>query len=569
MNEPVYFVTGAAGFVGRHLCRHLRARGSAVRALVRRPEQCELDELGVELVRGDLNDPSTWRERLRGVDYVIHCAANAAFRHGTDYERTNVDGTRALLEAAAAGSPGLRRFVFVSTIGAIDRAPTDACTAPLDEQSAAHPQSEYGRSKLRAEKLVRSCGLPFAIVRPAMVVGADMRRDSHFAVFVRMAINGSIGARFGWPGEFSVVHVDDLASALELSATHPRAAGKTFFCAGAPVSLRACFELAAPGDSRVNLDWAANIATRFPRAVPFRLKAMLRPALTASDAALRELGWQPQYPGPAALAGVIARERARRDPDLDPAGQTVITGAASGLGAALTARLAPLRRQLLLVDRDRDGLARLQSQHPHCRIQIVDLADDAALVELTRSAAWRAFPVRELFACAGIGIRGPVLHATPAQHARLFQVNVLARLALAHAALPGMIRDQLGRIVFISSSSAFQPLPYMASYAASNAALLMLGEAWAAELAETGVHMMQVCPGGMSTNFQQSAGVKVVPGEKLMAPGEVAERILQGLAREKLTLVVSLRAHGMAWLARFLPRAASVALWRRLMARLR
>ncbi|MFI5337656.1 MAG: SDR family NAD(P)-dependent oxidoreductase, partial [Opitutales bacterium] len=193
----------------------------------------------------------------------------------------------------------------------------------------------------------------------------------------------------------------------------------------------------------------------------------------------------------------------------------------------------------------------------------------AAVAAFVRGADWTAHPVRELFACAGFGLRGPVLAADPAQHARLFQVNVLARLALAHAALPEMIRGHFGRIVLISSSSAFQPLPYMASYGAANAALLQLGEAWAAELDGTGVRLLTVCPGGMQTNFQAAAGVRQPPGERLLAPGAVAERIVRALGRRPSTVIISGRAHGMALAARLLPRAVSVALWKRLMARLR
>jgi nucleoside-diphosphate-sugar epimerase len=568
MNADCYFVTGAAGFVGRRLCRRLRAAGHRVRGLVRRDDP-DLAALGVEVVRGELANPAGWQDAVGGADYVVHCAAVAAFGGGHDYETTNVAGTRHVLDAARRTGGGLRRFVFVSTIGAIDRAAGDACTAALDERAPACPSSDYGRSKLRAEQLVRESGLPFSIVRPAMVVGGAMRADSHFAVFVRMALRQSPAARFAWPGRFSVVHVDDLAAALELCATHPAAAGGTFFCAGTPVAVRDCFAQARPDAWRLPMAWAAGVARSCPWPVPFSLKAMLLPALTADDARLQALGWRPQRSAAAALQEVIDREHARLDPEADPGGQTVVTGAASGLGRALVDRLAPRRRQLLLVDRDAAGLASAQAAHPHARVAIADLADESAVAALVGGGAWRAHPVREVFACAGIGLRGPVLATDPAQHARLFKVNVLARLALAHAALPGMVRDHFGRVVFISSSSAFQPLPFMASYAASNAALLQLGEAWAAELAGSGVQMLTVCPGGMQTNFQAAAGVRRLEGERLMPPEAVADRIVHALARGRSTAIVSARAQGMALTARVLPRAVSVALWQRLMARLR
>ncbi|MEO5961132.1 MAG: SDR family NAD(P)-dependent oxidoreductase [Opitutaceae bacterium] len=568
MTDRCYFVTGASGFVGRHLCQRLRAAGHRVRGLVR-GKNSELEDLGVEAVRGDLADCAVWQSKLAGVDYVIHCAANASFGGGASYATVNVDGTRNLLAAIRDAAPTLRRFVLVSTIGAVDRAPGDSCRRPMDGNSPLVPTSDYGRSKRDAERIVRESGLPFAIVRPALVVGRDMRVESHMAHFVRSAIRRAPLARIAWTGSFGVIHVDDLAAALETCATHPDAEGKIFHCAGSPLALRDCFAAAQPGAWRIPVGWAAGIARMLPVLFPFKLKAMLLPAYTASDAGLEILGWRARRSGIPALHEVITRERARHDPELDPGGQTVITGAASGLGEAIVERIGARRRNLLLIDRDGAGLQRVRDKHPHCRIQVVDLADERAIAQLVASDDWRAHRIVELFACAGFGLRGPMLDSDADQHTRLFKVNVLARLALAHAALPDMIAGHLGRIVFISSSSAFQPLPYMASYAASNAALLLLGEAWASELADTGVHMMQVCPGGMQTNFQRHAGVKTLAGERLMPPEQVANAIMRALAKRKLTAIVSARSLAMSLLARLLPRAASVALWKKLMTRLR
>ncbi len=561
------FVTGANGFVGRHLCRALRALGHRVVALVRGGER-EVGPTGIEFVPGDLTAPGPWSAAVADAHLVFHCAAQAGFGAGPAANAVNVAGTRALLDAARH-APHLRRVIFVSTIGAVDRAPGDDCAAPLDAASPLRPTSAYGRSKRDAEILVRSSALPFAIVRPGMVVGADMRAESHFAVFMRAALRGDLFARIGWTGTFGVVHVDDLVAALLRVAEHPDAAGQTYFCTGSPCALRDAFAWAQPQAARLPVGWLAALARLIPAAVPFRAKALLLPALVADDGPLRRLGWQPQHAPAAALAGTIARERARLDPAADPGGQTVITGAASGLGAALVEKLAPQRRRLLLVDRERGGLERLALKFPHCAIHVADLADSAAVDALVRSDVWQAAPVRELYLCAGFGLRGPMLAFAAADHARLFQVNVLARLALAHAALPDMLRAGFGRVVWVSSSSAFQPLPYMASYAAANAALLSLGEAWGAELRGRGVHFLQVCPGGMRTNFQQAAGVKVNAGEKLMPPAEAADLIGRALVRGQATAIISPRARAMGLLARLLPRAWSVALWEKLMRQLR
>jgi short-subunit dehydrogenase len=319
---------------------------------------------------------------------------------------------------------------------------------------------------------------------------------------------------------------------------------------------------------RLNIAGAVAVARPLLHRLPFKLKALLLPALTASDAALRSTGWEPLRSPREVLDQVIWRERARVDPYLDPGGMTVITGAASGLGLAVTEALAPVRRSLVLIDRDASGLNSLCERFPLARAVVVDLADRKAVERCLREDLV-GHRVTELYACAGLGARGAVQSLPLSLQQRLFEVNVIARLTLGKFVAEDMGRRQFGRIVFVSSSSAFQPLPYMAAYAASNNALLSIGEAWAAELRQSGVKMLTICPGGMKTNFQRSAGVKELEGEALMPPEEVVVQMLRALEAQGFSRIISARSIAMSLLARVLPRRASVLLWLRLMEKMR
>jgi short-subunit dehydrogenase len=201
--------------------------------------------------------------------------------------------------------------------------------------------------------------------------------------------------------------------------------------------------------------------------------------------------------------------------------------------------------------------------------RVCDLADRAALDALCRELTDFRAPALELFAAAGFGQRGSFSELSATLQADMLTVNVSARLRLMHALIPIMRSQKWGRIVLISSSSAFQPMPGMATYAASNAALLLLGEAVAAEVADDGIEVLTVCPGGMSTGFQKRAGVHEAKGEKLMTPEAVAEEILGGLGKGRMTIMPSARSKAMAMLARVLPRRTSVQLWGHLMRTLR
>jgi len=223
----------------------------------------------------------------------------------------------------------------------------------------------------------------------------------------------------------------------------------------------------------------------------------------------------------------------------------------------------------VVLDRDRSGLDALDLPGTEIIRLACDLsapaAIDAAFADLTN----RGIVIDEMFACAGIGARGPVATIDPETDARVIRINTEARIRLVHKLLPGMLDRQFGRLVLISSSSAFQPLPLMASYAASNAAVLLFGEALSEELAGDGIEVLVVCPGGMKTAFQQSSGVREIEGEKLMAPETVAERAFAALGHDRMTIFPSFRPLAMASLARLLPRRLSVKLWGRMMRKLR
>lgn len=577
MNEKVsikfeltktFFVTGASGFIGKNVCKLLVESGAEVRALIRSQDE-ELIELGVKIFIGDLFDEKVLANALLDSEVVIHCAGDARFGNGAHYYEANVELTRHVIKFTKMYASKECRFVYVSTIGAIDRFKDDRCISKLNEDSSAFPTSDYGKSKQQAEEVVKDSGLLYSIVRPTMVVGKDMRYDSHFSVFARQALAGHLVGRFQWPGIFSVVHVEDLAWAILSISTHNDAVCQTFFCAGEEISIADFFHQCSPDKKRVSLLPIARMAVPLVRWLPFSLKAMLLPALTASDMKLRGLGWSPTHSAESSLQEIIDREKSRLDPDVSPGGQTVITGAASGLGRALAIYFLRRREHLLLIDKDATGLAELFRTYNNCVTKVVDLSNEEEVSLLYKSPEWRAFNVTEIYACAGIGLRGRMHDIPMDMHRKMFSINVLARISMAKSVINQMRKRHFGRIVFISSSSAFQPLPYMATYAATNSALLSIGEAWSAEANKYNVQIMTVCPGGMKTNFQKSGGVKEIDGETLMTPEKVANEIIKGLHNNKATLIVSFRSLAMSMFARLIPRSLNVKLWFRLMENMR
>lgn len=569
-NEPLYVVTGATGFIGSELCKKIKSSGIRVRALIRNRDH-NLKHLDPnELKYVDYDCPDSLKSSFEGASHIFHCAGDPKFGNGRQYIQSNINLTKRILESAEAKSSELEQFIFISSIGAVDRKKTDSCKSTINEETPAFPTSDYGRSKLEAEKAVWSSNLPATVLRPSLVVGGGMRYKSHFSSFLRSAFRNSIFSKFDWSGTFSVIHIDDLVSAIFLLSKQKGAIGETYFCSGNPLNLGASLGLTTTSKrKRISTSWAEPFARNFPFLFPFRLKCLLLPALVASDKKLRKLGWHPLHTNKSILNDLLKRERIRTSIRENPNGLCVITGAASGLGKSLALKLSNLRQKIVLIDKDRDGLNSILKTHPNCIRIVADLSVPNDVEELFLELEMQNCHVSELFTCAGVGFRGKTSHVSLVKHRQLFETNLLSRISLVHKFAEDMQKEQMGRIVIVSSSSAFQPLPKMASYAASNAALLSISEAWGHELESEGIHMLCVCPGGMQTNFQRKAGVKIIKQEKLTAPDHAADLILDALSRNKKILCFPLRSQSMNLLSRILPRSISVKLWANLMNSLR
>ncbi len=212
-------VTGATGFIGRHLVRHLSDKGYHVVCLYRTPDRAQpLKELNVELVQGTLQDPASWQQHLGQVDVVFHLAGVVKTFSRRHFEQVNVQGTRQLLQAAARGDrvPGV---VLVSSLAAAGPSPVDRLRC---ESEPPRPVSVYGRSKRAAEQEASRWAdrVPITVVRPPIVFGPEDRDVLEmFRPVARFGIH--MVPTLSVP-RMSLVHVEDLVRALVAAARQGR-----------------------------------------------------------------------------------------------------------------------------------------------------------------------------------------------------------------------------------------------------------------------------------------------------------------------------------------------------------
>jgi nucleoside-diphosphate-sugar epimerase len=188
-------LTGGTGFIGSHLVEVALTEGHQIAALTRREQP---PRENVDWIAGDLQEREALRRLVDGADAIIHVAGTINAPNAAGFDKGNVQGTLAMLAAATAG--GVRRFVHVSSL------------------AAREPKlSLYGGSKAKAEELVHSSGLDWAIVRPPAVYGPG---DKETLELFRMA---RMGVMLMPPkGRVSVIHADDL-SRLLLALAAPEA----------------------------------------------------------------------------------------------------------------------------------------------------------------------------------------------------------------------------------------------------------------------------------------------------------------------------------------------------------
>lgn len=232
------FVTGADGFIGRRVCERLERKGFAVTRAVRKSAG---GSSGLRRVAtGDLADCDRLDSLVAGHEAVVHLAGRAHVLHETAadphaaFQRANVDATARLAQAASAA--GVRRFVFISSIGVLGH----RSDRPLTEDDPPAPAEPYAASKLRAEQalaeVARATTMEIVVLRPTLVYGPHC--PGNMARLARLVARGFPLPLGGVTGKRSLMGVDNLAALIESALTHPAAAGQVFLAAdGEDVSL--------------------------------------------------------------------------------------------------------------------------------------------------------------------------------------------------------------------------------------------------------------------------------------------------------------------------------------------
>jgi uncharacterized protein len=250
-----------------------------------------------------------------------------------------------------------------------------------------------------------------------------------------------------------------------------------------------------------------------------------------------------------ALAYASRRRQSRSAGSLSeilPRGQALITGASSGIGEVYARRLAAAGFDLILVARREERLQDLAEEltnaHPiSAAVLVADLAVDDDISRVAEHIEY-ATDLVLLINNAGFGTRGNFIEADVNRQLDMIRVHDLAAVALARAALPGLVERGAGAVINVSSVSAFFPSPGGATYSASKVFLNNFSEALQSELTGTEVRVQALCPGFFYSEFHDTPDYEgftrdQIPDVLWMTAEQVVDESLAALAGNKVIVV--------------------------------
>lgn len=241
-------------------------------------------------------------------------------------------------------------------------------------------------------------------------------------------------------------------------------------------------------------------------------------------------------------------------PPPSPDAPVVVTGASAGIGTALARELSRRGHRLVLVARSRERLEALAHELGNAEVETADLTDDAEREALIARLGTPA----GLCNNAGIATGGRFTELPLDRERALVQLNVAAVHHLTGALLPGMVARGSGAILNVTSIAGAQPVPGLATYAASKAFVTSLSEAVHAELHGTGVSVTALCPGPTRTALWEKADMDEVPekaGRFFMDAEPVARAAVDAMERGARTATPGVRNQLVSLGGRLIPRS--------------
>ena len=242
---------------------------------------------------------------------------------------------------------------------------------------------------------------------------------------------------------------------------------------------------------------------------------------------------------------------------------SLITGASSGIGEGFARRLAAEGHNLVLVARSNKALHELcdELMLKHdimAHYVVLDLAEPNADLDLFNETERHNLEIDLLINNAGFGSVGDFANLDIDHELQMIELNIAALVALTHCYLKKMRERRSGTIINVSSAAGFQPIPFMATYAATKAFVTSFSEAIAEENRPFGIQVLALCPGSTRTNFFAASGIeKPIQVKGQQSVEDVVETAMRAMESGRTKVVSGVANKIGALLGRYVPTVVS------------
>ena len=547
------FVTGAGGFIGRHLVRELLAQGVDVVALML-PEEPVPDEWGaqVKMVVGDIRQLQALTDDIGPVDAVFHLAAIVsdwgAMQHHIDI---TVTGTE---QAIALASQCDAHFIVTTSVCAYASALAQGTIT--EETPLGSVSSPYEFCKQEQERVTRAAitehQLKATIIRPGNVFGIGSGPWVNSMLDLMRQDKPCLLGSGDW--DAGLCHVNNLVALMLAAARSERALGETYNAAdGFGVTWKTYLErlsraAGAPAPKSIP-NWIARYTAPALEAIARWRKQEERPAVTRQSFRLvggpnefsiakarEQLNYHPQFSFHQAMQEL--EQHFGNTSPTTAAPCVWITGSASGLGRYLTGQLLQKGHQVLACDLSEDSLAKAAEEDgwdlEQVQLAALDVTDLGAWQQLLDKYQSEGVMFSHLLNVAGIIRPGYSFENTARETGLQVEVNLMGTVNGCDALLPHFREHQAGHIINIASFAGFAPVPGVVGYATSKAAVRSYSNGLAMDLRlnDSPVKISSVCPDLIATpmmDHQLEFGAHarlVFSGNRPLKTEEVASVIL-------------------------------------------
>ena len=264
-------ITGASGFIGSFIVEEALKQGFETWAAIRKSSSKEyLQDERIHFIELNLSSKAQLIEQLRPhqFDYVVHAAGVTKCLNKADFRHINTEGTKNLVDALLDLQMPLKRFVFLSSLSVFGAIKEQLPYDEIREDDIPKPNTEYGRSKLEAEKYIDSIGsrLPYTILRPTGVYGPREKDYFMMAKSIKQHIDFAVGYQ---RQDITFVYVTDVVQAVFL-ALEKGETGRKYFLSDGQVYQSTTFsdliheELGRPWWLRITAPvWVLRVVTFF------------------------------------------------------------------------------------------------------------------------------------------------------------------------------------------------------------------------------------------------------------------------------------------------------------------